>query len=390
MHAGACSKRAEVRAAAGQRVREQDAVHAAVEDGDRRGPLACDASRSNAGSTRSSASPSDSPPRNRSDSSRICSAPTNIRSSSARSRPSSRPPRHSSNSGHCSGSRPGRDQRRRLDASAAGCSSRADRRRRRRARAAPPPPARGRARSASPSRGPARPRTTPRRAASGRAASSSRIASQRAAAADRRGERRGVPRRPRTRQRPRHGDANRRRRRLELHLPAHARRRPVRAAPPAAAAAPAVGARHGPRGAARRPRSAPPASGGCAEIVAVCDDDSVLGVPFYVMRYLDGHVITDELPPGLETPTTRRALGFDLVDTLVEIHAADVARPELAAFARPGSYPERQVQRFTQLWAINRTRDLPGGRRGRPAGSPQRCPSRCPRRSCTATTASGT
>jgi aminoglycoside phosphotransferase (APT) family kinase protein len=99
--------------------------------------------------------------------------------------------------------------------------------------------------------------------------------------------------------------------------------------------------------------------GRLAEIVAVCADESVLGVPFYVMHFLDGHVITDALPSGLETEQARRSLGFDLVDTLVEIHAADVARPELAAFARPGSYPERQVQRFTQLWTINRTRDLP-------------------------------
>src|SRR5437763_1228052 len=30
------------------------------------------------------------------------------------------------------------------------------------------------------------------------------------------------------------------------------------------------------------------------EIVAVCDDHSVLGVPFYVMRFLDGHVITTD------------------------------------------------------------------------------------------------
>jgi len=99
--------------------------------------------------------------------------------------------------------------------------------------------------------------------------------------------------------------------------------------------------------------------GRLAEIVAVCEDESVLGVPFYVMRYLDGHVITQELPPGLETEDARRALGLDLVDTLVEIHAADVTRPELAAFARPGSYLERQVRRFTQLWEINQTRELP-------------------------------
>jgi aminoglycoside phosphotransferase (APT) family kinase protein len=96
-----------------------------------------------------------------------------------------------------------------------------------------------------------------------------------------------------------------------------------------------------------------------AEIVAVCEDDAILGVPFYVMSFLDGHVITQELPAGLETEAARRRLGMDLVDTLVEIHAADVARPALAAFTRPGSYLERQVRRFTQLWEINRTRQIP-------------------------------
>ncbi len=40
-------------------------------------------------------------------------------------------------------------------------------------------------------------------------------------------------------------------------------------------------------------------------IVAVCEDESLLGVPFYVMTYLDGVVPTDELPPGLETEAAR-------------------------------------------------------------------------------------
>ena len=94
-------------------------------------------------------------------------------------------------------------------------------------------------------------------------------------------------------------------------------------------------------------------------ILAVCEDDAVLGVPFYVMRFLDGYVVTSELPAGLEEPSARRRLGEQLVDALVEIHAADVADPALAAFARSGSYLERQVRRFTQLWAVNATRELP-------------------------------
>lgn len=94
-------------------------------------------------------------------------------------------------------------------------------------------------------------------------------------------------------------------------------------------------------------------------IVAIGEDESVLGVPFYVMEYLDYHVPTDELPRGFESEEARRGLGDDLVDALVEIHAADVTTPGLAAFARPGSYNERQVRRFSQLWGVNKTREIP-------------------------------
>jgi len=94
-------------------------------------------------------------------------------------------------------------------------------------------------------------------------------------------------------------------------------------------------------------------------IVAVCEDVSLLGVPFYVMEELEGMVPTEVLPPGLESERSRGTLGDDLVDSLVEIHAAAVTTPALASFVRPGNYNERQVRRFEQLWQINKTRDLP-------------------------------
>ena len=100
-------------------------------------------------------------------------------------------------------------------------------------------------------------------------------------------------------------------------------------------------------------------------------------------------MITRELPPGLETEEARRRLGLDLVDALVEIHAVDVNAPGVADFIRPGSYLERQVRRFTELWEINQTRELPavvevGARLART------CPSPCPWPSSTATTGSAT
>lgn len=94
-------------------------------------------------------------------------------------------------------------------------------------------------------------------------------------------------------------------------------------------------------------------------IRAVCEHDELLGVAYYVYDYLEGVVIADELPPGLGDEPARRRLGEDLVDTLAEIHAVDVSAPDLAAFLRPGSYLERQVRRFAQLWELNATRDLP-------------------------------
>src|SRR5687768_14088031 len=48
-------------------------------------------------------------------------------------------------------------------------------------------------------------------------------------------------------------------------------------------------------------------------IVAVAEDETVLGVPFYVMTYLDGEVVTDELVPGLESEPARGLLAKDLV-----------------------------------------------------------------------------
>jgi aminoglycoside phosphotransferase (APT) family kinase protein len=94
-------------------------------------------------------------------------------------------------------------------------------------------------------------------------------------------------------------------------------------------------------------------------ILAVCEDDGVLGVPFYVMSFLEGYAVADPLPAALPVDAAvRHELGIELVDTLAQIHGVDVETPDLAPFIRSGAYAERQVRRWTQLWEVNRTRDL--------------------------------
>src|SRR3954447_13909028 len=64
------------------------------------------------------------------------------------------------------------------------------------------------------------------------------------------------------------------------------------------------------------------------EVLALCEDVDVLGVPFYVMAHVEGAVITDELPGRLAADErARRALGFELVDVLGEIHAVPGDHP---------------------------------------------------------------
>ncbi|MEA2279296.1 MAG: hypothetical protein QOC78_4256 [Solirubrobacteraceae bacterium] len=94
-------------------------------------------------------------------------------------------------------------------------------------------------------------------------------------------------------------------------------------------------------------------------IPAVCDDTSVIGVPFFVMERVDGHVITGEVPPALDSIGDRRRMGEELVDALVEVHAVDWRACGLERLGKPTGYLERQVRRFLGLWEHNRTRELP-------------------------------
>lgn len=95
------------------------------------------------------------------------------------------------------------------------------------------------------------------------------------------------------------------------------------------------------------------------EILAVCEDESVLGVPFYVMAYLDGLVITGSIPASLSSPQDRAATSAAVVDALVQIHSVDVSSGDLAKFGKPEGYLNRQVARFSGLWEVNTTRNLP-------------------------------
>ena len=94
-------------------------------------------------------------------------------------------------------------------------------------------------------------------------------------------------------------------------------------------------------------------------VIAVGDDETVLGVPFYVMEEIHGSVLASAIPPALDTAEERRRTAEELVDALVELHDVDWRACGLEGYGKPTGYLERQVRRFTGLWEHNKTRELP-------------------------------
>jgi aminoglycoside phosphotransferase (APT) family kinase protein len=90
------------------------------------------------------------------------------------------------------------------------------------------------------------------------------------------------------------------------------------------------------------------------KVLATCDDERVIGAPFYVMERVEGTVLNDELPDGV-MPVR---IGEELIDALVEVHATDWQACGLEGFGKPTGYLARQVRRFTGLWEHNATREI--------------------------------
>lgn len=94
---------------------------------------------------------------------------------------------------------------------------------------------------------------------------------------------------------------------------------------------------------------------------AAAEAGSVLDVPFYVMDFIAGEVITDRLPPRMAESTDRRTMGLALVDSLVDLHAVDWRKAGLEGFGRPEGFNLRHVRRIDALMRSTVVDDPPAG-----------------------------
>jgi aminoglycoside phosphotransferase (APT) family kinase protein len=96
------------------------------------------------------------------------------------------------------------------------------------------------------------------------------------------------------------------------------------------------------------------------ETFALCEDDAVIGAPFYVMERVSGTPYSRATQlESLGTDRTR-VITERMIDTLIALHAVDPADVGLGDFGRPDGYLERQVRRWKKQLDASRSREMDG------------------------------
>ncbi|MPY56086.1 phosphotransferase family protein [Streptomyces spongiae] len=93
--------------------------------------------------------------------------------------------------------------------------------------------------------------------------------------------------------------------------------------------------------------------------VVSCADESVIGVPFTVVSFVDGTVLRDGEQAAEVSAEDARRCSEALVDQLAALHTVDPYGIGLGGFGRPAGYLERQVRRWRGQWDLVATRELP-------------------------------
>jgi aminoglycoside phosphotransferase (APT) family kinase protein len=91
-----------------------------------------------------------------------------------------------------------------------------------------------------------------------------------------------------------------------------------------------------------------------------CDDESVIGAPFYLMERRRGLILRNTFASKLViNPDMARRLSSALIDQLALLHAVDYRAAGLADLGRPEGYVQRQVSGWSSRYVQAKTEEVP-------------------------------
>ena len=93
-------------------------------------------------------------------------------------------------------------------------------------------------------------------------------------------------------------------------------------------------------------------------MIALCDDQSVMGSDFYVMERVVGDIFRRDVPEGVK-PSDVSVMADSLISGLVQLHAVDASI--LAELNKGPGYVQRQVEGWSKRYRNALTDDVPNG-----------------------------
>lgn len=94
------------------------------------------------------------------------------------------------------------------------------------------------------------------------------------------------------------------------------------------------------------------------ETCLFCEDDAIMGTPFYVMKRAVGRIFRDPTVPEAAGPEERSAVLDTMNETLARLHRVDWEALGLADYGKSGNYMARQVDRLTRQYEASKTDEI--------------------------------
>lgn len=90
-----------------------------------------------------------------------------------------------------------------------------------------------------------------------------------------------------------------------------------------------------------------------------CDDESIIGAPFFLMEKVDGMILRAKMPEGTDlTSEYFRQLSVNTIDVLLELHQLELTHSGLGKLGKPEGFVERQVSGWSQRYFNAKTDEL--------------------------------
>jgi len=97
------------------------------------------------------------------------------------------------------------------------------------------------------------------------------------------------------------------------------------------------------------------------KVLLYCDDETVLGAPFYLMEPIAGIIIRRTAPAGVDfSASVAKRLSESFIDNLARLHGLDYAAAGLSDLGKPQGYLERQVRGWTERYHGAKTHEFAG------------------------------